>query len=136
MNNSIRRLEHFCCAAAAALRSLFFEPAEVVRTVGAGDRGHFFNTLGVLGAPLLTRAQAPRCSHPSELVDVMRPKTSQTDFHDWDALAEEALKAARQMPKGPERIEASKQAGRLRMAADRKGVKLAPLGRPPAPRTP
>jgi hypothetical protein len=55
-------------------------------------------------------------------------KTSKTDFHDWDALAQEALKAARQMPKGPERIEALKQAGRLRMAADREGVKLAPLG--------
>ena len=50
----------------------------------------------------------------------MHPKTSQTDFHDWDALANEALMAARRMPKGPERIEALKQAGRLRMAADRK----------------
>jgi hypothetical protein len=61
----------------------------------------------------------------------MRPKTSQTDFHDWDALANEALMAARKMPKGPERIEALKQAGRLRMAADRKRIRFAPLGRRP-----
>jgi hypothetical protein len=44
---------------------------------------------------------------------------------------EEALKAARQMPRGPERIEALKQAGRLRMAADRKQIQFTPLGRPP-----
>jgi hypothetical protein len=61
----------------------------------------------------------------------MRPKTSQTDFDDWDALASEALMAARKMPKGPERIEALKQAGRLRMAADRKRKRFAPLGRRP-----
>ena len=61
----------------------------------------------------------------------MRPKTSQTDFDDWDALASEALMAARNIPKGPERIEALKQAGRLRMAADRKQIQFTPLGRPP-----
>jgi hypothetical protein len=61
----------------------------------------------------------------------MRPKTSQTDFQDWDALANEALMAARGMPKGPERIEALKQAGRLRMAADREQLKRTPRGRPP-----
>jgi hypothetical protein len=67
----------------------------------------------------------------SELPDVKPPKTSKTDFHDWDMLAKEALKAARQMPRGPERIEALKQAGRLRMAADRKQIQFTPLGRPP-----
>jgi len=61
---------------------------------------------------------------------VKRPKTTNTD-DDWDALAHKALKAARQMPKGPERIEALKQAGRLRMAADRKQIQFTPLGRPP-----
>ena len=60
----------------------------------------------------------------------MHPKTSQTDFHDWDALANEALMAARKMPKGPERVEALKQAGG-RMAADRKRIRFAPLGRRP-----
>jgi hypothetical protein len=45
------------------------------------------------------------------------------------ALASEV--AARKMPKGPERIEALKQAGRLRMAADRKRKRFAPLGRRP-----
>ncbi len=34
----------------------------------------------------------------------MRPKTSQTDFHDWDALANEALMAARKMPKAPSEL--------------------------------
>jgi hypothetical protein len=38
--------------------------------------------------------------------------------------------AGTDLPKGPERIEALKQAGRLRMAADRKRIRFAPLGRP------
>jgi hypothetical protein len=48
-----------------------------------------------------------------------------------DALARDALNAARQMPKGSRRIEALKQASRLRMAADRRGIEFAPPGRPP-----
>jgi hypothetical protein len=62
---------------------------------------------------------------------VKRPTTSKTDFHDLDALARDALNAARQMPKGSRRIEALKQASRLRMAADRRGIEFAPPGRPP-----
>jgi hypothetical protein len=62
---------------------------------------------------------------------VKRPTTSKTDFHDLDALASEALKAARQMPKGAKRIEALKQASRLRLAADRTDIEFASPGRPP-----
>jgi hypothetical protein len=37
---------------------------------------------------------------------VKRPKISTTEtFHDLDALARKALKAAREMPKGAKRIE-------------------------------
>ena len=60
-----------------------------------------------------------------------RSKTSKTDFHDLDALARKALKAAREMPKGAKRIQALKQASRLRLAADRAGIEFAPPGRPP-----
>jgi hypothetical protein len=63
---------------------------------------------------------------------VKRPKTSTTEtFHDLDALATKALKAAREMPKGAKRIEALKQASRLRLAADREQIKRTRLGRPP-----
>jgi hypothetical protein len=48
---------------------------------------------------------------------VKRRPTSTTDFNDLDALARKALKAAREMPKGAKRIEALKQASRLRLAA-------------------
>jgi hypothetical protein len=62
---------------------------------------------------------------------VKRPKSSTTEtFHELDARATKALKAAREMPMGAKRIEALKEASRLRLAADRKGVKT-PLGRPP-----
>jgi hypothetical protein len=44
---------------------------------------------------------------------VKRPTTAKTDFHDFDALARKALKAAREMPKSAKRIEALKQASRL-----------------------
>jgi hypothetical protein len=63
---------------------------------------------------------------------VKRPTTSTTEtFHDLDALARKALKAAREMPKGAKRIEALKKASRLRLAADREQIKRTPLGRPP-----
>jgi hypothetical protein len=62
---------------------------------------------------------------------VKRPKTSTTEtFHDL-VLATKALKAAREMPKGAKRIEALKQASRLRLAADREQIKRTRLGRPP-----
>jgi hypothetical protein len=47
-----------------------------------------------------------------------------------DAEADEALAAARSMPSGPEKTEALKRAGLLRMAADAAGISFAKLGRP------
>ncbi len=47
------------------------------------------------------------------------------------AKAEDALEEARQMPPGPERIDALKKAGRLRHMADRHGLTFARRGRPP-----
>jgi hypothetical protein len=47
-----------------------------------------------------------------------------------DAEADEALAAARSMPSGPEKTEALKRAGFLRMAADAAGISFAKLGRP------
>jgi hypothetical protein len=84
-------------------------------SVGDGRKGLHWRTLG--------RLQEPG--------SVKRPNLSTGDFHDWDALATQSLEAARQLPKGPERIEALKQAGRLRMATDRKRIRFAPLGRRP-----
>jgi hypothetical protein len=55
----------------------------------------------------------------------MVPQAITTDLHDWDARAEEALEAARKLPYGPERSEALKQAGQLRVAADVRGFLLA-----------
>ncbi|MET0724076.1 MAG: hypothetical protein ABWY64_25055 [Tardiphaga sp.] len=52
------------------------------------------------------------------------------DLQDWDARAADALEAARQMPAGPERIEALKKAGVLRSAADARGLFAPHLGRP------
>jgi hypothetical protein len=54
-----------------------------------------------------------------------RPATSQRD-----AIATEALEAAREMPPGPQRAEALKRAGLLRYAADSEGVIFAKRGRP------
>ena len=48
--------------------------------------------------------------------------TSDNDDEDWKA-AELALEAARRLPGGAERIEALKQAGRLRLDADRRRQK-------------
>ena len=50
---------------------------------------------------------------------------------DLDARAATALEAAREMPPGPERTEAMKQAGILRNAADIQGLFFAKRGRPP-----
>ena len=49
---------------------------------------------------------------------------------DFGADADEALEAAREMPPGPERIEALKAAGMLRNAADVFGVTFMKRGRP------
>ena len=50
--------------------------------------------------------------------------------HDFEAAADEALQAARDMPPGPERIDALKAAGMLRNAEDVFGVIFAKRGRP------
>lgn len=50
--------------------------------------------------------------------------------HDFEASADEALAAARDMPPGPERIEALKAAGKARSAADICGIIFAQRGRP------
>ena len=50
--------------------------------------------------------------------------------HDFEADADEALQAARNMPPGPDRVEALKVAGRLRNAADVYGLIFAKRGRP------
>lgn len=58
-------------------------------------------------------------------------QTSQSLWsHDFEADADEALAAARDMPPGPERIEALKMAGKLRSAADVYGIIFAKRGRP------
>jgi len=49
---------------------------------------------------------------------------------DLDALADDALEAARSMRRGPEKIEALKKAGLLRKAADASGISFAKRGRP------
>jgi hypothetical protein len=49
---------------------------------------------------------------------------------DLEAEAEEALATARAMPYGPEKVEALKRAGLLRMAADELGITFAKVGRP------
>ena len=50
--------------------------------------------------------------------------------HDFEAGADGALAMARNMPPGPERIEALKAAGKLRNAADVYGLIFAKRGRP------
>ena len=50
---------------------------------------------------------------------------------DVKADADEALQAARDMPAGPERVEALKMAGKLRNSADARGLIFAKRGRPP-----
>ena len=60
----------------------------------------------------------------------MAEKKKRQRSHDFEASAEEALAAAREMPPGPERIEALKAAGQLRSAADGYGIIFAKRGRP------
>jgi hypothetical protein len=50
---------------------------------------------------------------------------------DLEAEADEALEAARSMPRGPEKIEALKKAGLLRRAADAREITFAKRGRRP-----
>jgi hypothetical protein len=52
-------------------------------------------------------------------------------LHELAAEADEALQAARDMPPGPQRIEALKAAGKARNVADDYGVIFAQRGRPP-----
>jgi hypothetical protein len=47
---------------------------------------------------------------------------SRLEDQDLDAEAEEALEAARAMPRGPEKVAALKKAGLLRMAADARKI--------------
>jgi hypothetical protein len=42
------------------------------------------------------------------------------NIHDWDARAADALAEAQAMPRGPDRNDALKKAGKLRVAADMK----------------
>jgi hypothetical protein len=49
-----------------------------------------------------------------------RAPETDIDPHDWQARAEDALEKARKMKPGPERFEAMKKAGQLRVAADLK----------------
>jgi hypothetical protein len=60
----------------------------------------------------------------------MNAKQSSQRSHDSEAEADEALRAAQDMPPGPERVEALKAAGRLRNATDVYGVIFAKRGRP------
>lgn len=53
-----------------------------------------------------------------------------TRSHDCEAAADDALAAARKMPPGAERIEALKNAGKLRSSADARGLAFAKRGRP------
>jgi hypothetical protein len=57
-------------------------------------------------------------------------KPTQQRSHDFEAAADEALAVPRDMPPGPERVEALKAAGMLRNAADVFGVVFAKRGRP------
>jgi hypothetical protein len=56
---------------------------------------------------------------------------SRLEDQDLDAEAEEALEAARAMPRGPEKVAALKKAGLLRMAADARKIAFARRRRPP-----
>ena len=60
----------------------------------------------------------------------MNAKQTSQRSHDFEADADEALQAARNMPPSPERVEALKAAGRLRNAADVYGLIFAKRGRP------
>ncbi len=53
-----------------------------------------------------------------------------TRHHDFEAEADEALAIARDLPPGPERLDALKKAGHLRNATDGYSVMFARRGRP------
>jgi hypothetical protein len=61
---------------------------------------------------------------------MMDVKQKPQRWHDFEASAEDALAAARNMVPGPERIDALKAAGKLRNAADVYGIIFAKRGRP------
>jgi hypothetical protein len=61
----------------------------------------------------------------------MNAKQTPQRSHDFEATADEALQAARDMPPGHERTEALKAAEMLRNAADVFGLIFAKPGRPP-----
>jgi hypothetical protein len=60
----------------------------------------------------------------------MNVKQTPQRSHDFEADADEALQAARDMPPGMERVAALKAAGMLRNAADAFGLIFAKRGRP------
>jgi hypothetical protein len=60
----------------------------------------------------------------------MDEKRQTRDDDDPESRAVVALDEARKLPHGPERTEALKQAGKLRNAADRRGISFAKTGRP------
>ena len=60
----------------------------------------------------------------------MRQETRSAERLEWDMRASEALEHARQMPPGPQRNEALKEASRLRCSADARGLVFAKRGRP------
>jgi hypothetical protein len=61
------------------------------------------------------------------------PRRERNDpgIHDSAIRADEALSEAAHLPNGAARSEALKEAGRLRVAADRHGIRFARRGRPP-----
>jgi hypothetical protein len=64
--------------------------------------------------------------------NIVRKQQTQpsSNGHDGIARAMDALEEARQMPPGARRIQALKQAGLLRHAADSQGLIFAKRGRP------
>ena len=48
------------------------------------------------------------------------PGAEMSEYWELDAKAHDALEAARQLPHGPARSKAMKEAGQLRVAADKK----------------
>lgn len=75
--------------------------------------------LGRTEVATIGRAAILKAKHPAPTPD-----------HDLIAKAEEALEAARSMPSGPEKAEALKKAGLLRVAAEAGGMMFLKRGRP------
>jgi hypothetical protein len=75
--------------------------------------------------------QAETASHLNEWPTSpgLQPPKEARD-QDLDADADEALEVARAMPPGPEKTEALKKAGLLRVAADARKIAFARRGRP------